>query len=72
VGAEELGLLLAAVAALGIPPALALAVDDVAGSAVDGELVASEGDEGTLPLLVAEGGLALEGNLQVCLLVMGC
>lgn len=63
VGAEELGLGLAAVAALGVPPALALAVDGVARGAVDGEAVAADGDEGTLPLLVAKGSLALEGDL---------
>lgn len=38
--AEELGLLLAAVAALGIPPSLSLAVDGVASRALDDDSLA--------------------------------
>lgn len=67
VSVEELGLLLAAVGTLGIPPALTLAVDGVAGSTRDGETVTAEGDERTLPLLVAKGGLALEDDVGVIL-----
>lgn len=63
VGVEELGLGLAAVAALAVPPAGALAVNGVSGGTVDLDVAAGEGDEGSLPLLVAEGGLALEGDL---------
>lgn len=60
---EELGLLLAAVSALAVPPALTLAGDETARGAGDGDLLAADGDEGALPLLVAEGGGALESDL---------
>lgn len=67
VGAEELGLLLAAVAALAVPPSLTLAVDGVSSSSLDEKIVTSEGDERALPLSIAESGLALEDDLQVLL-----
>jgi hypothetical protein len=69
VGAEELGLLLSTVAALGIPPSLTLAVDRVARGTLDEEVVSGEGNQGTFPLLVAKGSLALEDDLR--LLVRG-
>lgn len=67
VGVEEFGLRLAAVAALGIPPTLTLTVDGVTRGTVDGQFATAEGDERTLPLLVAKGGLALEGDVSAVL-----
>lgn len=63
VSAEELGLGLAAVASLGVPPSLTLAVDGVTGSTLNEEVGTSEGDQRTFPLLVAEGSLSLEDDL---------
>jgi hypothetical protein len=65
VGAEELGLGLSAVAALGIPPSLTLAVNIVARGTLDEEVVSGEGNQGTFPLLVAKGSLALEDDLRL-------
>lgn len=65
VGAEELGLGLSAVAALGIPPSLTLTVNGVARGTLDEEVVSGEGNKGTFPLLVAKGGLALEDDLRL-------
>jgi len=62
VSVEELGLLLATVGALAVPPSATLTVEDGAGSTNDGELVTGDGDERTSPLLVAEGGGTLESN----------
>lgn len=64
VGAEELGLRLAAVAALAIPPSLTFAVDGVSGSSLDEQVVTGEGDERALPLGIAESGLALEDDVS--------
>lgn len=64
VGAEELGLGLAAVASLGIPPALALAVDGVARGSLNKKVVSGKGNERALPFLVTKGGLALEDDLK--------
>lgn len=66
VGVEELGLGLAAVGSLAVPPAGTATVDDMAGSTVHLDVLTGEADEGTLPLLVTEGGLTLEGNLESC------
>lgn len=63
---EELGLVLAAVGALSVPPARSIAVKSGT-SAVDGNVVARNGDKGTLPLLVAEGGGALEDDVGALL-----
>jgi hypothetical protein len=60
-----LGLLDAAVSALAVPPASTIAVDQVAAGALDGDALARDGDEGTLPRLVAKGGLALEDELSM-------
>lgn len=64
VGVEELGLGLAAVGSLAVPPAGTATVDDMAGSTVHLDVLTGEADEGTLPLLVTEGGLTLEGDLK--------
>lgn len=61
-GVEELGLGLAAVRALGVPPAATIAIESGT-SAVDGNVVAGDGDERALPLLVTEGGGALEDDV---------
>lgn len=62
VGVEELGLLLAAVGTLAIPPLGAVTIDNVAGSTLDGDLGTGDRDERTLPLLVTEAGGTLEGD----------
>lgn len=62
VGVEELGLGLATVGALGVPPAGSITIESGT-STVDGDLVASDGDEGAVPLLVAEGGGTLEDDV---------
>ena len=62
VGIEELGLGLAAVGALAVPPLGAIAVDDMSRCSLDGDLGARDGDQGTGPLLVAEGGGTLEDD----------
>jgi hypothetical protein len=64
VGVEELGLGLAAVGSLAVPPAGTATVDDMARGTGDLEVLTGEADEGAFPLLVSEGGLALEGNLN--------
>lgn len=61
-GVEELGLLLATVGALAVPPLRTIAVDNVAGSTVDGDLVTRDGNKRTRPLLVAEAGGTLESD----------
>lgn len=62
---HELGLGLAAVRALAVPPARALAINHGILGSGDGEAGTTEADERALPLLVAEGGGTLEGNLGV-------
>lgn len=61
---HELGLGLAAVRALAVPPALTLGVDHGARGSSESDALTAEADEGALPLLVAEGGGALEGDLS--------
>lgn len=63
VGVEELGLLLSAVGSLAVPPASTATVDDMAGCAGDVNVISGEADERTRPLLVSEGGFALEDDL---------
>ena len=63
VGVEELGLLLSAVGSLAVPPAGTATVDDMAGFAGDVDVASGGADEGTSPLLVSEGGFALEDDL---------
>ena len=68
VSVEHLGLGLATVGALGVPPTGSISVESGT-SAVDGDVVTGDGDEGTLPLLVAEGGGALEDDVGALLQV---
>lgn len=63
VGVEELGLGLAAVAALAVPPAGTISVELRACGALDGDGGSGDGDEGTFPFLVAEGGDSFEDDL---------
>lgn len=63
VGVEELGLGLATVRALAIPPLGAIAIDNVARGAGDGDVSSRDRDQGAFPLLVAEGSGALEDDL---------
>lgn len=62
VGIEELGLGLAAVGALAVPPLGTVAINDMARSTDNFDVAARDADERTAPLLVAEGGGALEGD----------
>ena len=57
-----LGLRLAAVASLAIPPLSTICVNDMASGANDFDVGSRNRDERALPLLVAEGGGALEGD----------
>lgn len=61
---EEFGLGLAAVGSLAVPPAGTTTIDDMARGTSNIDVLAGEADKGTLPLLVSEGGLTLEGNLN--------
>jgi len=63
VGVEELGLGLAAVAALAVPPASTITVEDTAGSTSNGDRSTGDADEGAFPLLVAKGGGTLEDDV---------
>jgi hypothetical protein len=62
VGVEELGLGLATVGTLTIPPSAALAVNDGARSTNNGDVVSRDRNERTTPLLVTKGGGTLESN----------
>ena len=68
VGVEHLGLGLATVRALGVPPTGSISVKSGT-SAVDGDVVTRDRDKRTLPLLVAEGGGALEDDVGALLQV---
>lgn len=57
-----LGLGLASIAALAIPPGWTTTVDEMARSTGDGDLGSADADERTRPLLVSEGGGSLEGD----------
>jgi hypothetical protein len=57
-----LGLRLATVGALAVPPLLTGTINDVASSTGDLEVGSGDRDQRTLPLLVAEGGSTLEGD----------
>ena len=63
-GVEELGLGLAAVAPLAVPPCRTIAIDDVTGSTGDSDATAREGDKRSVPLLVSECRSAFEGDLD--------
>jgi hypothetical protein len=66
VSVEHLGLGLATVSALGVPPTGSISVESGT-SAVDGDVVTRDRDERTLPLLVAEGGGTLEDDVGALL-----
>lgn len=66
VGSKELGLSSAAVATVTIPVLVTLTVENSA-RALNSDLVTGDFDKGTLPLLVAPGGGALEDDLGVVL-----
>ena len=66
VSVEELWLGLAAVRALGVPPASSITIDGST-STVDSERVTRDGDQRALPLLVSEGGSALEDDMGALL-----
>lgn len=63
VGVEELGLGLSAVGALAVPPARTAAVDGVVGCSTNDDVGSGDTDERAIPLLVSEGGLAVEYHL---------
>jgi hypothetical protein len=62
VSVEELGLGLAAVRALGVPPASTVAVESST-STIDSERVTRDGDKRASPLLVSKGGSTLEDDM---------
>jgi hypothetical protein len=62
VSVEELGLGLAAVRALGVPPASTITIESSTG-AIDSERVTRDGNKRALPLLVSKGGSALEDDM---------
>lgn len=62
VGVEELGLGLAAVGTLAVPPSATLAVNNGARSTDNGDLVTRNGNKRTAPLLIAKGSGTLEGD----------
>lgn len=63
VGVEELGLGLATVSSLSVPPAGTIAIEDGSGRSLDGNVGSGNRDEGTRPLLVAESGLTFKDHL---------
>lgn len=70
VGVEELGLGLAAVGSLTVPPLGAVAVEDGVGGLGHGDVLTGDTEKGSIPLLVLPGGGSLEGDLE-CLLGLG-
>jgi hypothetical protein len=63
VGREELGLLLAAVATLAVPPTSTITLNLTTRVLLDGNAGSGRGDQGALPFLVAEGGGTVEDDL---------
>jgi hypothetical protein len=63
-GIEKLGLGLASVGALAIPPARTIAVDLSIVGRFNGDARAGYSDQRTVPFLVAEGGGTLENDLS--------
>lgn len=63
VGVEELGLGLAAVSSLAVPPAGTVSVENGSSGSLDGDGCSGNRDQGSIPFLVAEGGGSLEDNL---------
>lgn len=64
-GVEELGLRLATVGALAIPPALSSTIDRVVGGTSNNNVGARDLNQGSIPFLVSEGGLTVEDNLGI-------
>lgn len=60
---KEFGLGLATIAALSVPPAGSVTVEDGARGSFDGDVGARDGDEGAGPFFVAEGSGAFEDDL---------
>jgi hypothetical protein len=60
---EELGLSLATVGALGVPPARAIAIESSTGT-IDSERITRDGNERARPLLVSKSGCALEDDMR--------
>lgn len=60
---KEFGLGLATIAALSVPPAGSVTVEDGARGSFDGDVGARDGDEGAGPFFVAEGSGAFENDL---------
>jgi hypothetical protein len=64
VGIEELGLGLAAVCSLSIPPASTISIEDGTRGSLDSDVSSRDGNQGAGPFLVAEGGLSFEDDLE--------
>lgn len=62
-GIEELGLGFTPVGALAVPPARTAAVDGVVGCSAHDNVRSGDTDERAFPLLVSEGGFAVEDDL---------
>lgn len=63
VGREELGLLLAAVASLAVPPTSTITLNLTTSVLLDGNAGSGRRDQRALPFLIAEGGGTVEDNL---------
>jgi hypothetical protein len=68
-GSKELGLRLAAVASLAIPPTGAIGVQNSTAGALDGDVVAFDLEERAGPFLVAPSRGALEDDLHISIQV---
>lgn len=65
-GVEELGLLLAAVSSLAVPPARSAAVNHMARRTCHGDVGSGHSDQWALPFFVAECGFSFENDLGSC------
>jgi hypothetical protein len=63
VACAYLGLGLASIATLSVPPLGTSGVDDMTSSTIDRDVGTRDGDQWTFPLFVSERSRALEGNL---------
>jgi hypothetical protein len=61
---EELGLRLATIGSLTIPPALSSTVDSVIGSTSNNDVGTRDLNQRSIPFFVSESGLAVEDNLS--------
>lgn len=64
VSVKELGLGLATIGTLTIPPALTTTVDGVVGRSGDEDVGSGDADKGAFPFFVAKGGFAAEDDLS--------